>query len=210
MLVVSAIPLFAQSTPPVDTPHDLSQVDSVPPGATISIPLPPKEQKRLKRYDMPELVGARQALGSQLVDGELPQPLIDFYSRGAALEQRVSIFRSGLAVVSMSGAGGSMLKKLILPADAVAAYRKAASPALLAKIRKGDVTPPSQAQRAFLRLYRDDGSFVELAYDPQTAGGLLISLPADKSMALEAEFAAAGLFLARVGRVEAGSGLQLA
>jgi selenide,water dikinase len=50
---------------------------------------------------------------------------------------------------------------------------------------------------------------VELAYDPQTAGGLLVSLPADKSMALEAEFAAAGLFLARVGAVEDGAGLQL-
>ena len=50
---------------------------------------------------------------------------------------------------------------------------------------------------------------VELAYDPQTAGGLLVSLPADKSMALEAEFAGAGLFLARVGAVEDGAGLQL-
>ena len=50
---------------------------------------------------------------------------------------------------------------------------------------------------------------VELAYDPQTAGGLLVSLPADKGMSLEAQFAAAGLFLARVGRVEDGAGLQL-
>jgi selenide,water dikinase len=51
---------------------------------------------------------------------------------------------------------------------------------------------------------------VELAYDPQTAGGLLVSLPADKAMSLEAQFAARGLFLARVGRVEDGAGLQLA
>jgi selenide,water dikinase len=50
---------------------------------------------------------------------------------------------------------------------------------------------------------------VELAYDPQTAGGLLISLPRDQGMALEAQFAAAGLFLARVGAVEDGMGLQL-
>jgi len=50
---------------------------------------------------------------------------------------------------------------------------------------------------------------VELAYDPQTAGGLLVSLPAKKAPALEAEFAAASLFLARIGSVVAGSGVAL-
>jgi selenide,water dikinase len=50
---------------------------------------------------------------------------------------------------------------------------------------------------------------VELAYDPQTAGGLLVSLPRDQGMALEAEFAAAGLFLARIGSVEAGTATTL-
>ncbi len=50
---------------------------------------------------------------------------------------------------------------------------------------------------------------VELAYDPQTAGGLLVALPRDKAPALEAEFARAGVFLARVGTVEAGAGVGL-
>jgi selenide, water dikinase len=50
---------------------------------------------------------------------------------------------------------------------------------------------------------------VELAFDPQTAGGLLVSLPREKAPALEAEFARAGHFLARVGAVEAGSGVAL-
>ena len=48
-----------------------------------------------------------------------------------------------------------------------------------------------------------------LGYDAQTAGGLLVSLPADKALSLEAEFARRGLFLARVGRVEAGSGVAV-
>jgi selenide,water dikinase len=50
---------------------------------------------------------------------------------------------------------------------------------------------------------------VGLAYDPQTAGGLLVTLPADRGVGLEAQFAARGLFLARVGRVETGGGVLL-
>ncbi len=49
-----------------------------------------------------------------------------------------------------------------------------------------------------------------LAYDPQTAGGLLVSVPTDKAAVLTASFAARELFLARVGCVEAGSGVVLA
>jgi selenide,water dikinase len=48
-----------------------------------------------------------------------------------------------------------------------------------------------------------------LAYDAQTAGGLLVTLPGEKALSLEAEFARAGLFLARVGAVEEGAGVVL-
>ena len=55
-----------------------------------------------------------------------------------------------------------------------------------------------------------DGVSEELlvvGYDPQTAGGLLIALPPERAVTLEAEFARHGLFLARVGGVEEGSGV---
>jgi selenide,water dikinase len=46
-----------------------------------------------------------------------------------------------------------------------------------------------------------------LGYDPQTAGGLLVSLPAERSATIEAEFSARRLFLRRIGRVEEGGGV---
>jgi len=50
---------------------------------------------------------------------------------------------------------------------------------------------------------------VALAYDPQTSGGLLVTLPADKGAVLEATFASRGLFVARIGRVVEGAGVRL-
>jgi selenide,water dikinase len=46
-----------------------------------------------------------------------------------------------------------------------------------------------------------------LAYDPQTAGGLLASVPSERAVTLEAEFTARRLFLRRVGFVEEGAGV---
>ena len=48
-----------------------------------------------------------------------------------------------------------------------------------------------------------------LGYDPQTAGGLLVTLPAQQRAVLEASFTAAGLALDTIGRVEAGNGVAL-
>lgn len=53
------------------------------------------------------------------------------------------------------------------------------------------------------------GACEALAFDPQTAGGLLVSLPADKTAVLVATFADRGLELHRIGRVVAGSGVAL-
>ena len=51
------------------------------------------------------------------------------------------------------------------------------------------------------------GTLEALGYDPQTAGGLLVSVPADRGPALEAEFGARKLFIRRIGRVEEGAGV---
>jgi selenide, water dikinase len=46
-----------------------------------------------------------------------------------------------------------------------------------------------------------------LGYDAQTAGGLLVTLPADKALSLQSEFDRAGLFIRRIGSVEPGAGV---
>ena len=77
--------------------------------------------------------------------------------------------------------------------------------------RAGVSTAGTRNNRAYAVVDVDGVApeLVELAYDPQTAGGLLVSLPREKGPALEAEFAAAGLFLARIGAVAEGRGTEL-
>jgi selenide, water dikinase len=53
-------------------------------------------------------------------------------------------------------------------------------------------------------------TLVALGYDPQTAGGLLVSLPAEQGPVLEAEFGSRRLFLRRIGTVERGAGVVVA
>jgi selenide,water dikinase len=48
-----------------------------------------------------------------------------------------------------------------------------------------------------------------LAYDPQTAGGLLISLPRSRAAAFEQAAAARDVFVAQIGRIAAGSGVSV-
>ena len=93
----------------------------------------------------------------------------------------------------------------------LAADRLPALDGALDAARAGVSTVGTRNNRDYAGLEVGDvaAELVELAYDPQTAGGLLVSLPRDQGMALEAEFARAGLFLARVGAVEAGAGVAL-
>jgi selenide,water dikinase len=52
-------------------------------------------------------------------------------------------------------------------------------------------------------------ALVALAFDPQTAGGLLAAVPGSQANALEQAAADRGQLLARIGAVEAGTGLRL-
>ncbi len=75
--------------------------------------------------------------------------------------------------------------------------------------RRGVRTGGDPRNREFAPVEADGVAeeLLALGYDAQTAGGLLISLPADKSLSLEAEFRARDLFLRRIGSVEDGAGV---
>jgi selenide, water dikinase len=79
--------------------------------------------------------------------------------------------------------------------------------------RKGVRTSGDPRNRDFagrwLTLEGVPESLVALGYDPQTAGGLLVSLPAAQGAVLEAEFGARRLFLRRIGTVEEGAGVRV-
>ena len=84
-------------------------------------------------------------------------------------------------------------------------------PGALAVAEQGVRTAGDPRNREFvagaLSLNGLPDSAALLGFDPQTSGGLLIALPAEKAAVVEASFAAAGQFLARLGRVEAGAGV---
>ena len=68
--------------------------------------------------------------------------------------------------------------------------------------------PNEPTESELIRVRREKlARIVALGYDPQTAGGLLVALPAEHGAVIEAEFTSRRLFLRRVGTVEEGSGV---
>jgi selenide,water dikinase len=81
------------------------------------------------------------------------------------------------------------------------------------ELAKADVrTGGDRRNREFASAHVESVAAPELealAYDPQTAGGLLVTLPAERGAVLEATFSERGLLLRAIGRIEAGSGVVL-
>jgi hypothetical protein len=180
LTILVAISAAAQSQPPQTQPeargleeaprqdptHDITMVDTAPLGGAIAIPLPERERKKLSKYDIPELVGSRQAVGPQRIDGRLPRPLVDYSINTTAVYQRLSIFEGGLVVVEARGTGGTIRKKLVIPPDALKNYLHAITPTALASVRDSELTKPRDTRRALLRAYDAQQSFVERQFDP--------------------------------------------
>jgi selenide,water dikinase len=88
-----------------------------------------------------------------------------------------------------------------------------ALPGAVGAARRGLKTGGDQRNRDYVAgVLTLDGlpeDLATLAFDPQTSGGLLVALPAEKSAVLAAAFQAEDLFLALIGRVEEGGGVEV-
>src|SRR5437016_1286125 len=142
LLAASALAQSQQPPPTADAPHDISQVDAAPINGAIAVPLPEKERKRLQKYEIPELAGSRQALGSQLIDGRLREPMLDYITEDGPIHQRLSIFEGGLVVVDVHGAGGTIRKKLLIPDDALKNYMRAITTGTVGGVTPADLVAP--------------------------------------------------------------------
>ncbi len=171
-LLITLVPFSAlpQTTPPPpEPPHDITKVDPAPVGGAIAIPLPQEREKELRKYGLDELAGSRQAIGSQLIDGRLPHPLVDYYVHDGPVDQRISLFERGLVVVRMSGAGGTIQKRVLIPDGAAKKYLESASPAKVARIDAFALPTPAPNRGALLRVYSDPAHYVERLFDPAAA-----------------------------------------
>jgi hypothetical protein len=157
-LVLLSLPMWAQ--------HDISKVEPAPTDGAIVTPIEDIRGRRLKKYDILDLNGARQAIGSQLIDGRLRKPLIDYISREGTIQQRVSLFEGGLVVIDMSG-GTNIRKKVLLPDEAHADYMKHETNSALRAIKPDALPVPDLDGRSALRVYEADGTWIERVYNPR-------------------------------------------
>ena len=85
-------------------------------------------------------------------------------------------------------------------------------PGAMELARRGVKTGGERRNREYAERHVESTVAAEwesIAYDPQTAGGLLVSIASERAPVLEATFAAAGMPIARIGRVADGAGVAL-
>jgi selenide,water dikinase len=165
-------------------------------------------------------------LGTGLALTGVKEGLLGGEERAAAVEQMTMLNRAAAdvvrplgpsAVTDVTGFGlfGHAMEmatrsgvRLVLEAE-----RLPALPGALEVARRGLRTGGDRRNREYAQgpvtVQRVAPELELLGFDPQTAGGLLISLPSSQALVLQAEFRARDLPLAVIGRVEEGEGVSV-
>ena len=166
-----------------------------------------------------------KALGTGVVlqavrDGQAPPGALD-----AAIDSMVELSKAAAdallpfvptAVTDVTGFGLLGHAHELAARSGVRAILAASSlpflPGALELARAGVRTGGDRRNREYVSGHVEseaDPALEALAYDPQTAGGLLVSMPGERAPVLQATFMSAGLPMHRIGRVEAGAGVAL-
>lgn len=133
-------------------------------GNAISIPTPDEGSIDTRKYNTAELNGAAPAIGSQLIDGRLPRPLLDYVVRASGATQRISFFEGGLVVVHITAGGARLRKRVRVPAGAVDAYLDLLTPEQIDRLAHDDHGLSITKEQSYLRRYRPDGTPVEIGF----------------------------------------------
>jgi selenide,water dikinase len=139
----------------------------------------------------------------QLLSAEAAEALRPFEPGAVTDVTGFGLLGHAYEVASRSGV------RLRLEADALPALGGALDVARAGERTGGDRRNREYAGHA-VSLDGTADELVVLAYDPQTAGGLLVCLPSERAVTTVAELDRRGIFVRRIGRVEEGEGVVLA
>jgi hypothetical protein len=149
IILVSGALIADQRGGYVPPPTELGSASSVP---------PPEESSNTKDYEPSLLEGSMPASGSQLIEGRLPRPLLDYRVDAEQTRQRISFFESGLVVLHLDAGGTTLRKRLIIPPDAMKNYLAILPIDRLEQLSRNDMSWNSAGASSMIRLYREDGS----------------------------------------------------
>lgn len=163
--LAAAVVMFTTATPRL-----LAQTDEeyIPPpelGAAISIPKPDEGEIDEEAYTSPELTDTRPAIGSQLIDGRLPSPRLDYSIVTPKSLQRLSFFEQGLVVLHMKAGDANLRKRMLLPEGALDEYLRLFTPEDALRVSHDEIlTNGITDDRGIIRVYRDDGTHEQVVF----------------------------------------------
>jgi len=113
----------------------------------------------------PELAGAIRADGSTLVDGRLPRPFVDYVIELTTVRRTMTLFYSGLVVVTTTHRGNSFAKKILIPPDSIDSYREVISYDRFVDLSDEAELGSPTGGRETIRVYREDGEWAQKTFD---------------------------------------------